>query len=295
MDGQTEVVNCCLSTYLSCFVGMKPKSWPQWLNWAEFWYNTNYHASTKTTPFKALYGRDPPTILRGDSPGSGVEELNQMIQERNLMLDEIRDQLLKAQNRMKTQVDKHRRELELAVGEKVFLKIQPYRLRTLAQRQNQKLSPRFYGPFEVIEKVGNAAYRLLLPQGTNIHPVFHVSLLKRCVSPTAVTQPLPTCLNEDWELQVVPEKVLATRSNAAGQQEVLIKWLELPDFESSWELRSKIEQEFPSFHLGDKVDFQGGVLLETPDLGNIIHEGKEKGVGPYQAQTRRKQQNSARL
>ena len=123
-----------------------------------------------------------------------------MIHERNLMLDEIRDQLLKAQNSMKVQVDKHCRELELSVGEKVFLNIQPYKLKSLAQRQNQKLSPRFYGPFEVLEKVGNAAYKLLLPQGSNIHPVFHVSLLKRCVSSTAVTQPLPTCLTDSWEL-----------------------------------------------------------------------------------------------
>ena len=123
-----------------------------------------------------------------------------MIQERNMMLDEIRDQLLKAQRCMKAQVDKHQHELELEVGEKVFLKIQPYKLRSLAQRQNQKLSPRFYGPFEVLKKVGNATYRLLLPQGSNVHPVFHVSLLKRCVSPTAVTQPLPTCITDGWEL-----------------------------------------------------------------------------------------------
>ena len=89
-DGQMEVVNHCLSTHLRCFAGMKPRSWPQWLNWAEYWYNTNYYASMKTTPFKALYGRDPPSLLRGDANSSSIEEVNRLIHERNLMLDEIK-------------------------------------------------------------------------------------------------------------------------------------------------------------------------------------------------------------
>ena len=79
---------------------------------------------TKITPFKALYGQDPPSLLRGDV-SSSVEDVNQLLHERNVMLDELKEQLVKAQNRMKTQVDKHRREVNLVVGEKVFLKIQP--------------------------------------------------------------------------------------------------------------------------------------------------------------------------
>ena len=63
-------------------------------------------------------------MLRGDV-SSSVEDVNQLLHERNVMLDELKEQLVKAQNRMKTQVDKHRREVNLVVGEKVFLKIQP--------------------------------------------------------------------------------------------------------------------------------------------------------------------------
>lgn len=75
-DGQTEAVNKCLETYLRCLTGGKPKQWKKWLAWAEFWFNTTYSGSTKLTPFKALYGRDPPFIFKGLLPTSEVEEVN---------------------------------------------------------------------------------------------------------------------------------------------------------------------------------------------------------------------------
>lgn len=62
-DGQTEAVNKCLEMYLRCFVYDNPKRWGQYLGWAEFWYNSAMHTSTGMTPFRAVYGRGPPTIL----------------------------------------------------------------------------------------------------------------------------------------------------------------------------------------------------------------------------------------
>lgn len=107
-DGQTEVVNRCLEAYLRCLTGRKPKQWPSWLNWAEYWYNINYHSSIKTTPFQALYGREPPILLKGDVHESSVEEVSQLLAQRSMMLEEMKEQLEKAQNRMKMQANKHR-------------------------------------------------------------------------------------------------------------------------------------------------------------------------------------------
>lgn len=63
-DGQTEVVNRCLESYLRCFASEQPKSWSLWVPWVEFWYNSTFHSSTGTTPFEVVYGRKTPTVVR---------------------------------------------------------------------------------------------------------------------------------------------------------------------------------------------------------------------------------------
>lgn len=63
-NGQTKVVNRCLETYLQCFDIGHPRSWSDWIPWAEFWFNSSFHTSTKSIPFKVVYGRDPPPLIR---------------------------------------------------------------------------------------------------------------------------------------------------------------------------------------------------------------------------------------
>ena len=76
-DGQSEVVNRCVEQYLRCYAHHHPRKWSFFLPWAEFWYNTTYHASTGMTPFQALYGRLPPNIphyLMGTTPVHAVDQ-----------------------------------------------------------------------------------------------------------------------------------------------------------------------------------------------------------------------------
>jgi hypothetical protein len=91
------------------------------------------------------------------------------------MLQQVKLHLQRAQDRMKRQADKGRVERVFAVGNKIFLKQQPFCEKSVDDRAIQKLAFRFFGPFEVIRQVNIVAYELALPAGSFVHPVFHVS------------------------------------------------------------------------------------------------------------------------
>ena len=85
-----------------------------------------------------------------------------------------------AQNRMKQQVDQHHSERIFEVGDWVFLRVQPYKQMSLKQsKKDNKLSPKYYGPYKVLQKIGTMEYKLELPASSRVHPVFHVSCLKK--------------------------------------------------------------------------------------------------------------------
>lgn len=111
--------------------------------------------------------------------------------ERDEMLGRLLFHLESAQQRMVREVNKHRRHISFDVGDKVFLKFRPYRQLSLFWRLNVKLAPHYFGHFVVTHKVGTFAYRPLLPEGTRLHPVFHVSQLKPIVGDHLVEGTLP--------------------------------------------------------------------------------------------------------
>ena len=129
---------------------------------------------------------------------------------------------------MKFFADKHRTERSFQVGDWVFLRLQPYKQKSLASKGKWKLSPRFYGPFQVLQRVGEVAYRLNLPSDSKIHPVFHVSCLKLKLGQQI--SPLPTLPPSDEIGQIISEPlaVLQTRTKTLRSRsitKVLTQWL----------------------------------------------------------------------
>jgi hypothetical protein len=266
-DGQSEVVNRCLEVYLRCFAYEKPKIWAEYLVWAEFWYNTTKHSTTQATPFKILYGRDPPPLIRYTRGLSTVSAVDQLLADRDDVLDNLKMQLIRAQQRMQITANKHRRDVEFQVGDQVLIKLRPYRQKSLVSRCNEKLAARYYGPYTVKQRVGKVAYRLELPHDVAIHSVFHVSQLRPAHGNFQPTTKIPSQLTAELELKVEPEKLLAVRQFTVSnnhQLEVLIKWQNLPEFEATWELFDLMCAQFPEFHLEDKVAVWKGSIDKAP-------------------------------
>ena len=109
------------------------------------------------TPFQALYGFPPPMVAEVILPDCTDDGARAILQNRQLANQMIKDNLLKAQARIKQQADKHRTERSFELGDMVYLKIQPYRHTSLSIHRSLKLHSKFYGPFRVLEKVGKVA------------------------------------------------------------------------------------------------------------------------------------------
>jgi hypothetical protein len=120
-DCQSEVTNRVLRVYLRCLAGDRPRSWLRWLPWVEFCFNTSFQSALRTTPFKVVFGRDPPTLLSYQPGSARVVALDKQLQHRDEFLAEIRERLLQAQYYMKTSYDQGHRDLEFHVGDWVCL------------------------------------------------------------------------------------------------------------------------------------------------------------------------------
>ena len=210
-DGQTEVVNRCLEAYLRCFTSEQPKYWSKWLHGAEYSYNTTFHSAIKMTPFKAVYGRDPPKLLYYGSPPSPIDSVDTMLQERDDILTRLKQNLLSAPAKMKKKANMHRRDLEFVVGDKVYLRLQPYRMKSLAKRVNEKLSLKFFGPFTILQRVRQVAYKLDLLDGCALHPVFHISKLRRAIRSDVSNPMLPPSFTTGMEWPMQPSEVVSVR------------------------------------------------------------------------------------
>ena len=145
----------------------------------EFAYNNSYQASIKMVPYEALYGRRCISPLYWDVVGEKSLVGPDWVQQTHDKVQEIRQNLLTAQNRQKSHADVRRRDQEFSVGDEVLLKVSPTK-GVVHFGTRGKLSPRYIGSYMITAQVGDLAYHLHLPESmSGVHPVFHVSMLRK--------------------------------------------------------------------------------------------------------------------
>ena len=178
-DGQSERTIHVLEDMLrACVLGHKG-SWEKHFPLVEFAYNNNYQASIQMAPYEALYGRSCRSPICWTEVGKSSITGPDLIRDTSEKVSLLQQRLLTTQSRQKSYADVPRRPLEFEVGDHVFLKVMPKR-GVVGFGKRGKLSPRFIGPFEILERVGTVAYQLALPSSmSGVYEVFYVFMLRR--------------------------------------------------------------------------------------------------------------------
>ena len=266
-DGQSERTIQTLEDMLRACVIDFGNDWESHLPLVEFSYNNSYHTSIKAAPFEALYGRRCRSPLCwaevGDSQIIGPD----LILETSEKIVQIRNRMAAARDRQKSYADKRRKPLEFKVGDRVLLKVSPWKGVVRFGKRN-KLNPRYVGPFRILRRIGPVAYRLELPeQLQGIHNVFHVSQLKKCLSDETLIVPLEE-LEIDEQLHFIEEPVeIMDRGTKKLRQSkipiVRVRWNARRGPEFTWEREDQMKQKYP--HLFEQPVVAAGMLSNFRD------------------------------
>ncbi|GJY61577.1 putative reverse transcriptase domain-containing protein [Tanacetum coccineum] len=248
-DGQSERTIQTLEDMLRAYVIDFRNGWDRHLPLVEFLYNNSYHTSIKAAPFEALYGRKCRSLVCWAEVGEAQLTGQEIIHETTEKIFKIRDRMQAARDRQKSYADKRRRPLEFEVGDKVMLKVAPWK-GVMRFGKCGKLNPRYIGPFRIIERIGPVAYRLELPQElSRVHNVFHVCNLKKCLSDDTLVIPLEEIQLED-KLNFVEEPVeimdrMVKQLKRSRIPIIKVRWNARRGPEYTWEREDQFREKYP--------------------------------------------------
>uniref|UniRef100_A0A3B3H296 Gypsy retrotransposon integrase-like protein 1 n=1 Tax=Oryzias latipes TaxID=8090 RepID=A0A3B3H296_ORYLA len=230
-NGQTERLNQQLETGLRCLVSQNPSTWSRHLIWVEYAHNTLPTSATGISPFKCVFGYEPP-LFAALEPDVAVPSVHALVRRCRRIWEAARQVLVRQQDRVKAAADRRRRPAPTyRPGQKVWLSTKDLNLHV----PSRKLAPRFVGPFPVSKVINPAAVRLRLPRSLRVHPTFHVSKVKPVVDsslmPPSEPPPPPRMVGGGPVYTV--EKILAVRKRGRGRQ-FLVDWKGYGPEERQW-------------------------------------------------------------
>ncbi|KAJ0480216.1 putative nucleotidyltransferase, Ribonuclease H [Helianthus annuus] len=254
-DGQSERTIQTLEDMLRACVMDFGGNWDTHLPLVEFSYNNSYHTSIKAAPFEALYGRKCRSPLCWAEVGEKQLIGPELVQETTDKIFQIRDRIKAARDRQKSYADVGRKPLTFEVGDKVLLKVSPWKGVARFSKRG-KLNPRYIGPFEVLSKVGTVAYKLKLPDElSSVHNTFHVSNLKKCLADETLIIPTDEICIDD-KLHFIEEPVEVTdwkvqKLRRSRIKLVKVRWNSKRGPEFTWEREDQMKKKYP--HLFEKT------------------------------------------
>ena len=221
----------------ACVLELKG-SWDDHLPLIEFAYNNSYHSSIGMAPFEALYGRRCRSPVGWFEVGEVALLGPDLVMEALEKVRMIRERLKTAQSRQKSYADVRRRALEFRVGDWVYLKVSPMK-GVVHFGKKGKLSPRYVGPYKVMRRIGKVAYELELPSEMDlVHPVFHVSMLRKCLGdPNAIVS------LEEVPVQILDRQVKRLRNKEVASVKVL--WRNQQVESATWEAEADMQRRYP--------------------------------------------------
>lgn len=260
-DGQSERTIQTLEDMLRACVLDLGGSWESYIPLIEFAYNNNFQATIGMAPYEALYGRRCRSPVHWDEVGEKRVLGPEIIEKTVEAIDKIRASIKAAHDRQKSYADTRRKDLEFNVGEKVFLKVAPMK-GVFRFGKKGKLRPRYIGPFEILDRVGNVAYRLALPPGLSaVHNVFHVSMIKKYVhDPNRVVNYQFVEVQKDLSYEEVPIRILDRKVHKLRNKEiqlVKIQWNNHEIEEATWEGEEEAKNKYPTLFAQSESKFRG--------------------------------------